>query len=158
MAPLKILYVAQLSPNDTSLYRKWALERLGYTVIPMDSLEYEPRQNLLRRVLFRAQVGPWVERLNLEIVATAERERPDVFWADKLLSLRPATLHKLRDMGIVTVSYMIDNAFGPRRDPGWRLYMQDVPFFDLHVVQRDRNIAEYKAHGARDVIKIQDCV
>jgi spore maturation protein CgeB len=58
-------------------------------------------------------------------------------------------------MGIATVSYMIDNAFGPRRDPGWRLYMQDIPYFDLHVVQRDSNLADYRQHGARDVIKIQ---
>ena len=42
---------------------------------------------------------------------------------------------------------MIDNAFGPRRDPGWRLYMQDIPHFDLHVVQRR---SEYCGlHGAR---------
>jgi spore maturation protein CgeB len=58
-------------------------------------------------------------------------------------------------MGVKSVSYMIDNAFGPRRDPGWRLYMKDIPHFDLHVVQRDKNIADYRERGARDVIKIQ---
>jgi spore maturation protein CgeB len=57
-------------------------------------------------------------------------------------------------MGIATVSYMIDNAFGPRRDPGWRLYMKDIPYFDLHVVQRDSNIADYKA--ARRARRDQD--
>ena len=153
--PLKILYAAGLSPNDSSQYRAWALERLGHSVIPVNAYAYEPQNALLRKVLFRLQVGPWVDRLNRDIVAMAERERPDVFWADKLLALRPKTLDKLRAMGIVTVSYMIDNAFGPRRDPGWRLYMQDIPHFDLHVVQRDKNIADYKACGARDVIKIQ---
>ena len=50
---------------------------------------------------------------------------------------------------------MIDNPFGTRQDPGWRLYMKDIPHYDLHVVQRDTNIADYKARGARDVIKIQ---
>jgi spore maturation protein CgeB len=69
--------------------------------------------------------------------------------------MQPATLERLRALGIATVSYMIDNPFGPRRDPGWRLYMRDIPFYDLHVVQRDANIADYMAHGARDVIKIQ---
>jgi spore maturation protein CgeB len=33
--------------------------------------------------------------------------------------------------------------------------MKDIPHYDLHVVQRDRNIADYRARGARDVIKIQ---
>ena len=27
---MKILYAAGLSPNDSSLYRLWALERLGH--------------------------------------------------------------------------------------------------------------------------------
>ncbi len=33
--------------------------------------------------------------------------------------------------------------------------MKDIPHYDLHVVQRDANIADYQARGARDVIKIQ---
>jgi len=69
--------------------------------------------------------------------------------------MQPKTLKKLHAMGIATVSYMIDNPFGTRQDPGWRLYMKDIPYYDLHVVQRDANIADYKARGGRDVIKIQ---
>ena len=153
--PLKILYVAELSPNDSSQYRLWALERLGHNVVSLNAYPYVPQNAILQKILFRVQTGPWVARLNRDILAMAEREKPDVFWADKLLSLRPETLDKLRQMGIASVSYMIDNAFGPRRDPGWRLYMKDIPHFDLHAVQRDKNITDYKACGARDVIKIQ---
>ncbi len=68
--------------------------------------------------------------------------------ADKLLWMQPRTLDRLRSMGITTVSYMIDNPFGPRRDPGWRLYMKDIPHYDLHVVQRDKNIEDYRSRGA----------
>ncbi len=152
---MKILYVGQLSPNDSALYRLWALERLGHTVVGINSLEYAPKSALMRKVVHRAQMGPWVMRLNRDVLAAAERERPEIFWADKLLGLWPSTLNKLRAMGIQSVSYMIDNAFGPRRDPGWRLYMKCIPHFDLHVVQRDKNIADYRERGARDVIKIQ---
>ena len=152
---LKILYAAELSERDSSQYRMWALERLGHRVIPINAYEYHPSNGVLLRVFFRLQTGPWVAKLNRDILAIAEREKPDVFWADKLLGLQPKTLDRLREMGIATVSYMIDNAFGPRRDPGWRLYMKDIPHFDLHVVQRDNNIADYRERGARDVIKIQ---
>ena len=41
-APLKILYAAGLSPNDSSLYRLWALERLGHRVVPLNAFEYAP--------------------------------------------------------------------------------------------------------------------
>src|ERR1700692_4595859 len=33
--------------------------------------------------------------------------------------------------------------------------MQTIPAFDLHVVQRDKNILDYGQRGARDVLKIQ---
>lgn len=152
---MKILYAGSLSPNDTALYRLWALERLGHKVIPVNSLSYAASNPTVQRIVFRLAMGPHVDRLNRDILQLAERERPDVVWADKLLWMKPSTLDQLRSLGIVTVSYMIDNAFGPRRDPGWRLYMKTIPHYDLHVVQRDKNIEDYRSHGARDVIKIQ---
>jgi hypothetical protein len=152
---MKILYAGQLSANDSAQYRAWALERLGHTVVPINLFDYVPKGELMRKIVHRAQTGPWVWRLNNDIVAMAEREKPDIFWADKVLGLSPMTLHRLRRMGIATVSYMIDNAFGPRQDPGWRLYMKDIPHFDLHVVQREKNIDDYLDRGGRDVIKIQ---
>ena len=153
--PLKILYAAGLSPTDSSAHRLLALERLGHTMVTLNAYDYEPGQPLLRKVLHRLQAGPWVERLNRDVLRFAERDKPDVFWADKLLGLRPQTLDRLRALGVVTVSYMIDNAFGPRQDPGWRLYMRCIPHFDLHATQRDQNVKDYRARGARDVIKIQ---
>jgi spore maturation protein CgeB len=152
---VKILYASQLSENDSALYRLWALERLGHTVVPVNLLNYIPRKELLRKVAFRTQAGMGVRRLNRDLLALAERERPDVFWADKALGVWPNTVEAMRKMGIASVSYMIDNAFGPRRDPGWRLYVKCIPAFNLHAVQRDKNVAEYMERGARDVIKIQ---
>jgi len=72
-----------------------------------------------------------------------------------VLLLHPKTLKRLRAMGITTVSYMIDNAFGPRRDPGWRMYVKCIPHFDLHVTQRDVSLGHYRERGARDVMKVQ---
>ena len=152
---MKILYASGLSPNDSSLYRLWALERLGHQVIPFNAYEYDSPNPLIRKIVFRLSAGPAVNHLNRDLLTIAEREKPDLLWTDKLLWMRPRTLDRLRAMDIPTISYMIDNPFGPRRDPGWRLYMKDIPHYDLHVVQRDRNIADYRSHGARDVIKIQ---
>ena len=153
--PLKILYAAGLSPNDSALYRLWALERLGHTIVRLNAFEYAAGNALLGKVTMRLAAGPSVNRLNRDLLSIAQREKPDLVWTDKLLAMQPETLEKLRAMGIATVSYMIDNPFGTRSDPGWRLYMKDIPYYNLHVVQRDANIADYKARGARDVIKIQ---
>ncbi|MDW5266589.1 MULTISPECIES: glycosyltransferase [Acidobacteriaceae] len=152
---MKILYAAGLSPNDSSFYRLLALERLGHQVIPVNTYDYRYDNPFLRKVFLRLAAGPMVTRLNLDLLRIAAAEKPDLLWTDKLLLMQPATLDRMKEMGIVTVSYMIDNPFGPRQDPGWRLYMKDIPHYDLHVVQRDKNILDYRQRGARDVIKIQ---
>ncbi len=152
---MKILYAAELSPNATALYRLWALERLGHTIIPVNTLDYPSSNPILRKITHRTCIGPRVDRLNRDLLRIAANEKPDLLWADKVLWAKPKTLSTLRKMGVATVSYMIDNPFGTRQDPGWRLYMKDIPFYDLHVVQRDRNIFDYHERGARDVIKIQ---
>jgi spore maturation protein CgeB len=152
---MKILYAGALTAKDTALYRLWALERLGHTVVPLSLADYEAGNPLLRKLFFRLTAGPGVSRLNADVLRLAAAEMPDLFWADKMLWLWPRTLERLRAMGIATVSYMIDNPFGTRKDPGWRLYMRDIPLYDLHVVQRDRNLLDYRERGARDVVKIQ---
>lgn len=153
-AALKILYVGTLSPYDSALYRSWALERLGQQVVLLDATS-QSRGGFLSKVEFRLSAGPGVWQFNRDVLMAAEQHRPDVMWGDKLLYMQPATLKKLRAMGIALVNYTIDNPFGPRRDPGWRLYMKCIPLYDLHVVQRDQNVLDYLARGARDVLKIQ---
>ena len=152
---MRILYLGQLSENDSAEYRRLALLREGHTVEAINSLQYRSASPLLRKLEFRAQIGPMVSRLNADILTAAEAFKPEVLWADKLLWMRPQTLERLRSMGIATVSYMIDNFFGPRRDPGWRLYAKTIPFYDLHCTQRDTNMISYREAGARDVIKVQ---
>ena len=152
---MRILYVAHLSPNDSADYRRLALQRAGHTCIPVNQYGYGLKQALLRKVEHRLVAGPEVRRFNRDLIAMAREHRPDVLWCDKTLFLHPATLETFRAMKIPTVSYMIDNFFGPRRDPGWRLYAKTIPLFDLHCTQRDANVREYTAAGARDVIKIQ---
>ena len=152
---MKILYAGTLTPNDSTTYRQWALERQGHTVIPFNVAPYEPTQDLLRKIAFRLAAGPHLIRLNRDLLTAADREQVDLFWSDKVLGLWPSTLRALRRRGIPSVSYMIDNAFGPRRDPGWRLYLRDLREFDLHVTQRNVSVEDLLHRGARDVLKVQ---
>ena len=152
---MKILYAATLAPGNSAGYRVQALERLGHEVIRFETEGYATANALLRKVEFRLVAGPQVQRLNADLLSVAREQKPDVFWADKVLKLHPATLRAMRALGIASVSYMIDNAFGPRRDPGWRLWHKAIPEFDLHVTQRDVSMRDLTAHGARNVMKVQ---
>lgn len=157
-APLKILYVGPLDERASALYRLWALERAGEQTVALNAQRFFG-EGIADKLEFRLGttlgVGPTVTRFNREVLQMARETTPDVMWGDKLVFMLPKTLDALRAMGITTVNYCIDNPFGPRRDPGWGLYMQCIPHYDLHVVQRDQNVIDYKARGARDVLKIQ---
>src|SRR5580658_6647987 len=106
---MKILYATGLSPNESSLYRLWALERLGHQVIPFNTFDYLPRNPLISKVTHRLSAGPSVTQLNRDLLRVAATEKPDLLWTDKLLSMRSNTIDRIREQGIITVSYMIDN-------------------------------------------------
>src|SRR5260370_12612076 len=82
---MKILYVAGLSPKESSLYRLCALERLGHDIVPFNTFDYLPRSPLIRKVTHRLSAGPSVNRLNHDLLRIAEAEQPDLFWAANLL-------------------------------------------------------------------------
>ena len=46
---MKILYAAGLLPKESSLYRLWALERLGHQVVPFNTFDYLPRNPLVSK-------------------------------------------------------------------------------------------------------------
>jgi hypothetical protein len=152
---MKIVYVSPLRAGSSAKARMLTLERMGHQIVPLDTDRYISKNRYLFKVGFLLAAGPNVDRLNRDVLDLVEKHRPDVLWADKVLQLRPATVARCRALGIKTVCYMIDNAFGPRGDSGWRLYKKTIPVFDLHCTQRDVSVADLKRRGARDVIKVQ---
>jgi len=152
---MKILYVSQLHQGSSAHMRLLALQRMGHEVIPLDTNQFAINNPLLGKISFLLAAGPKVELLNREVIHLAEQHKPDLLWADKVLQLQPATVLRCNSIGIQTVCYMIDNAFGPRRDSGLRLYKRSIPCFHLHCTQRDVSVDDLKRHGARNIIKIQ---
>jgi len=152
---MKILYVSQLHPGSSAHMRLLALQRMGHEVIPLDSNRFVPNNPLFGKISFHFSVGPNVQLLNREVLFLAKLHKPDILWADKVLQLQPSTVLRCNSIGIQTVCYMIDNAFGPRRDSGLRLYKKSIPCFLLHCTQRDVSVNDIKRHGATNIIKIQ---
>lgn len=149
---LRILYVGTFGPTDTSRHRYLAIKRLGHHVCEFDTTPYlEAGGSLSRAVRGHLLIGWTIHRLNMDLIEAASSNDLDVIWFDKASYVRPETLRKLRAMGRYTVHFNIDNPFGPRKDPGWRLIIASVPEYDLHLVQRDINLTDYRRAGARDV-------
>jgi hypothetical protein len=152
----RILYAAPLVPQENALYRYWAFHRLGQALFPLDETWFKQGgSRFAEKLRFRLQAGAVVQRYNEVVLEEALKNRVDIVWADKQTFLRPATLRALRRHGIVTVDSTIDNAFGPRRDPGWQTYKKCLGEYDLHMLQRDVSLRDYTAAGARQVVKVQ---
>jgi hypothetical protein len=152
---LRVLFVTDLTPNQFGVYRLGALRRLGLEhVAVLDRNEYRS-PGLVGKLEFRLQAGPQVDRFNRDLLRVARQERVNVAILDKVLQLRPGTLAGLRQAGVYCIDFVIDNPFGPRRDPGWRLYRKTVAGYDLTAVQRDVNLADYGRAGARHVVRTQ---
>jgi spore maturation protein CgeB len=153
---LRVLYLSGLTPDYYGEYRLRALRRLPLgSVSSLDTNSFASASRLMNKLLFRLQAGPGVSRLNRAVLEAVDREGANVLLCDKVLSLQPATLRDLRQRGVVTVDFVIDNPFGPRRDPGWRLYRGTIPQFDLIGVQRDISLGDYRRAGAREVVRVR---
>jgi spore maturation protein CgeB len=152
----RILYLAPLVPEENALFRFWALQRLGHALFAVDETYFKVGgSRLAQAARFRTQMGPTVAHYNATVLDQAIRHGVDIVWADKEILLHPETLRALRRRGIATVDFTIDNAYGPRNDPGWQTYKSCVGEYDLHVLQRDVSLRDYLAAGARNVVKMQ---
>lgn len=149
----RVLYVASGTPGGTSEHRRWALERLGYQVDAVDSDAAIPTASRIGTWLtVRTQRGATVRKFNSDLIGKAERGRYDIAWFDKAVFVDPQTLSQFAAAGIRTVHYNPDNPFGPRRDPGWGMFLKALPSYDVHVVPRECNLEEYVEAGAKRVL------
>jgi len=109
---MKILYLGEISPGQTSLMRLRALERLGHEVCGVNTVEpWKKAPWLQRQVQRRLGFGPIVNGLNASIVATAQAFKPDLLWADKQEFLRAETVQRLQELGVRTLHFTPDPYF-----------------------------------------------
>jgi spore maturation protein CgeB len=153
---LRVLYLSGLTPDYYGEYKLRALRRLPLgSVSSLDTISFAATSGLMNKLEFRLQAGPGVSRLNRAVREAVDRAGANMLLCDKALSLQPSTLRNLRERGVVTVDYINDNPFGPRRDPGWRLFRKTIPEYDLHAVPRSSSVVDFRNFGARDVMEIR---
>jgi len=109
---MKILFLGQIGPGQTSLMRMRALERLGHTLRGVHTTEAWSRASWLeRQVQRRLQRGSIVDRINRCVAQAAREFRPDLVWAEKQEFLRVETLEELRGLGARLIHFTPDPYF-----------------------------------------------
>lgn len=137
-----------------------ALQRLGHEVFAFAWHRYFlPRSGALSGLdsfLKRAQnkylLGPVLRRLNRDLLAAAQRHRPEMVFVYRGTHVLPSTLRKLRRLLPRTrlVGYNNDDPFAPGQF--FRLFvhfLRGIPHYDLVLAYRHRNLQELEQAGAR---------
>ena len=114
---MKILFLGQISPGQTSLMRMRAFERLGHTVRGVHTVEPWTRAAWLKRqVQRRLQRGSVVDEINRSVLECAREFRPNLIWAEKQEFLRVETIEELRKLGRPMCSFHTGSIFLARME------------------------------------------
>lgn len=93
---MKILFVGEIGPGQTSRMRMRAFQRLGHEVHGVRVSEPWWRTGWAsRQIQRRLQRGPAIDAANRMALEAAREFRPDLVWAEKQEFLRPETIAEL---------------------------------------------------------------
>jgi hypothetical protein len=140
----KILYLGNLQYGETSDYRFKALQRLDQEVIPFQITGYDNQFPLLHYLRLLFPSGPLIAPFNRAVLQAVKEHKPDVVWMDKPIHIAGETLETIRRSGALSVSFVQDNPFGPRKDRGWNLYLRTFRQFDLHCLFRNIDVIRFQ--------------
>lgn len=109
---MKILFLGEIGPGQTSLMRMRALQRLGHEVCGVNTIE--PWRQLSwtqRQMQRRLGRGSAVRQINLQVLAMAQDFRPQLVWAEKQEYLSLETLAVLKSLGARLAHFTPDPYF-----------------------------------------------
>jgi len=109
---MKILFLGEIGPGQTSLMRMRALQRLGHEVRGVHTIQpWREASWLARQTQRRLGRGPVIDRINRTVLEAASEFRPNLVWAEKQEYLRRETLADLRRFGARLVHFTPDPYF-----------------------------------------------
>jgi spore maturation protein CgeB len=136
-----------------------ALLSLGHDVHRFEWHRYFDRHghaSTLRRLVLKTQnkylAGPAFHALNRDLILMVARHRPDMLFVYRGTHVTKSTLQAIRaaSPATVLVGYNNDDPFSPSQPRhAWRHFLSALPFYDLVLAYRERNIQELVAAGAR---------
>ncbi len=124
-----------------------ALRRLGQDVIIFDQSRYRPRAKILAVARDRFPVGPFIHRINRDLLRAVRLHKPDVVWFEKPIHFTPAIIQAIKQTGAQTVCHNQDNPFGRRNDGIWHQFYKAFRLFDLHCLFREADVVRYSQWG-----------
>lgn len=149
---MRVLFVGYLGRGQTSGMRCAALRRLGHEVVAVDAGAVWKDANYLARQWGQTTArGRRIDSLNMSVLDAAERQRPELVWAEKQEFLRPTTVQQLRDSGALTLHYNPDPYFSL----SWKrtvLADECLRLYDILVVTKSYELDAYRRYCRGHVV------
>jgi len=149
-----ILYIGDLWRGSTALHRMEALRENGHWVTAIDTypdaLKAKDKRLYVRGIwkLF----GPidWVHA-NRALEAAFQKNRFDVLWIDKGLSIRPEVLAEIKDRHpeCRIAGYSPDDMYNPANQS--RRFLRGLRYYDIYFTTKSYGVEELRSLGCRRV-------
>lgn len=152
-----ILYLGDCSHGSSSTDRANALSRLGHTVIcrdPYKEFHKQLKSRWLGAIHFRSGYRLLDSRVTQWLRHVISNEKPDIVWVNSGELFGPASLKILKRLGRPIVLYMNDDPLGKRDGRRFDSLVSALKFYDFCIVVREVNVSEFKAQGARHVLRV----
>jgi spore maturation protein CgeB len=144
---MKILFLGEIDPGQTSRMRMHAFTRLGHEVDGVNTMEPWKRASWLRRQVERRFQAGWIlDSINNTVLNKVRQFRPDLIWAEKQEYLKLETIEELRCLGARLVHFTPDPYFSLQ----WkrtRVMDQAMKAFDVLVYCKVYERLDYTALG-----------
>lgn len=153
---MRMVYVGSLATNpDRDSGWIYAFQQLGCKVIPFCS---EPNYDLSRfvsRLSRRLNIGWANEKLQQDLIALVDLERPEWVHFRLPVSFDRKTILELKRRNITVTQYFNDDPFSQKAPLGinWK-FRKALTAYDGHFVYRHRNVEQYRKAGA---IHVEHC-
>jgi len=152
MSGKKIFYVGQLGDGTTSLDRLNAIKSNGFEVEGFNVSLYQPKNRLLRSLMWRFQPTYLLTTLNQDIVNAAISGKYNCAWIDKGVWIFPETIEKLKKHCGFVLHFTPDPQLLFHRS---KHFIQAIPTFDCIVTTKSFEVDLYHRLDAKEVILSQ---
>lgn len=151
----KILCVGSHRQPSNAYRRTLTFEDMGHQVFRVDTSKFGHFQ---RQILRRIALGPGKlivhHMLKRFVIRAIEGFQPEMIWLEKSLLFNLKDLAEIRAVGprgMQLVHYNPDEPFGYFGGRMWKVFIQSISGYDVHLVPKECNICEYRNHGASRV-------
>lgn len=152
---MRILYIGDGQVGSTSLHRADALRRLGHEVTLVDATRaLDIRSKASRIWHYRTGYVFKVGAVQRTICRQLEDHTFDVGWINGGEAVGKGLLADLKKRCTTLVNYNNDDPTGCRDWTRWITFRRCIRHYDLLVVVRPQNLAEYPKYGAQRVQRV----